>query len=317
MHIKTHENFETESGYRWLKTAFLSVFVALIISVATTAGAVWWSGNVSTIEPGNTFQPRDQAVAPPPQDEEPDSSDEQPPATAITTDTKLTKTLNDFASGQPVDFSIYAEHIGARTRATHAADQVFRSASLYKLFVAHEIYREIDTGIITYQQAAGSGTGRSISRCLRDMIIVSDNPCGVALGNIISWSGRDKELHRLGYANTSLVSSGPTTTARDVAQLYKDVYSGKYLTPESRENFLSLLKSQQINARLPQGLPSTIEIGHKTGDIEGYVHDGGIIFGLSGDYILVVLSGPWSLPLDQVNDRFADISRQVFNHYHP
>jgi beta-lactamase class A len=57
-----------------------------------------------------------------------------------------------------------------------------------------------------------------------------------------------------------------------------------------------LLRRQQVNDRLPLGLPPATPIAHKTGDILHWAHDAGVITTPRGDVLLAVLSGPWPSP---------------------
>ena len=77
---------------------------------------------------------------------------------------------------------------------------------------------------------------------------------------------------------------------------------------------MALLKDQRVNNRLPVGLPKGTVIAHKTGDLEGVVHDAGIVFGPKTDYLVVVVSGPWAVP-GGAPAKFADLSRQLWNYF--
>ena len=58
----------------------------------------------------------------------------------------------------------------------------------------------------------------------------------------------------------------------------------------------SLLRQQQINDRLPVGLPAGTPLADKTGDRLHWAHDAGVMTTDRGDVVLVVLSGPWDAP---------------------
>jgi hypothetical protein len=58
----------------------------------------------------------------------------------------------------------------------------------------------------------------------------------------------------------------------------------------------ALLKAQQVNDRLPRGLPPGTPIAHKTGDRIHWAHDAGVITTPNGDVLLAVLTGPWAAP---------------------
>ncbi len=73
------------------------------------------------------------------------------------------------------------------------------------------------------------------------------------------------------------------------------------------------MKDQRINNRLPAGLPAGTSIAHKTGDLDGYVHDAGIVYGPKTDYLIVMTSGPWP-GVGNAPAVFADFSSKVFAH---
>src|SRR5690606_20861611 len=87
------------------------------------------------------------------------------------------------------------------------------------------------------------------------------------------------------------------------------IYRGSGLSADAQYVILSALLGQQIDDRLARGVPDSVRIAHKTGDLEGYAHDAGLVLGQeSGDYILVVMSGPDSSGR-MLNQRYADFGR--------
>jgi hypothetical protein len=130
------------------------------------------------------------------------------------------------------------------------------------------------------------------------MIVVSDNRCGVwGLGQV--GSGKlDATLSRDGFPGTSLASPQQTTAA-DVARFFERARDGTLLGPggeAATRELYELLRGQQVDDRLPRGLPPGTAIAHKTGDRLHWAHDAGIITAPGGELLLVVLSGPWPAP---------------------
>jgi hypothetical protein len=53
---------------------------------------------------------------------------------------------------------------------------------------------------------------------------------------------------------------------------------------------LAILRAQQVNTLLPVGLPDGTTIAHKTGTVEYYVHDAGLVTAPGGSYVLVAMT---------------------------
>jgi beta-lactamase class A len=226
---------------------------------------------------------------------------------------ELQNVLNQFTAAHPGQFNIVVKDLKTGALATVDPDRSYLSASLYKLFVADRIYGQIDTGKLSYGNAAGGGTGRTIEGCLNIMITISDNGCGRALGSILGWGSQNAELKNAGFTGTNLATP-QQTSARDVALLFERLYQGTLNSPNSNSAFMQLLKSQRVNNRLPQGLPAGVTIAHKTGDLDGVMHDAGIVYGPKTDYLVVVMSGPWQSP-GNAPAQFADLSRQLWTFF--
>jgi beta-lactamase class A len=209
---------------------------------------------------------------------------------AAVTASRLQSIVDEFAAAHEVPFSIVAIDLSTGARADHLSDRVVPSASLYKLFVASELQRRIDGGALSPDAPAGDGNGRTVQQCIHDMIVVSDNPCGSAGLRIVGQGALDRSLHANGYISTSL-DSPQQTSADDVALFLQRAHDDPAPRP-----LYALLQQQQVNDRLPKGLPTGTAIAHKTGDRLRWAHDAGVISTPHGDVLLVALSGPWSLP---------------------
>ena len=203
---------------------------------------------------------------------------------------QLQAVVDAFVAEQEVPFSVVVLEVSTGARAAHLADRVLPSASLYKLFVARELLRRIAAGDLSRDQPAGDGGGRTVGQCVHDMIVVSDNACGSAGLRLVGGSQLNAALHDDGFRSTSL-GSPQQTSADDVARFLEQARDH----PDDAELY-ELLQQQQVNDRLPRGLPAGTPIAHKTGDIRGYAHDAGVITTATGDVVLAVLSGPWPLP---------------------
>lgn len=210
------------------------------------------------------------------------------PAVAPSPDreTKLTPLLIGFSQRVQGNGGVVVIDLQTGETVGSNKDQVFTAASIYKLFVAESVYKAIESGQIKPTS--------SITNCLKVMITVSDNACGERLGTMVGWDKQNQRLHKLGYTNTYLRAYGTQqTSAHDTALLLQRLYKGELVNPAHTASLLASLKAQTINNRLPTGLPAGSSISHKTGDLNGYIHDAGIVYSPNGQYIIAALSGPW------------------------
>jgi beta-lactamase class A len=210
----------------------------------------------------------------------------------------LQSAIDTFVAGQKVPFSVVVVDVSSGGRASHLGDRQVPSASLYKLFVARELLRRVYAGTLSRSAPAGDARHRTIDECVRAMIVVSDNECGSAGLRVIGQGAMNAGLRRDGFASTSLATP-QQTSADDVALFFQEARAGTLLGAgggAASAELYGLLRQQEVNDRLPTGLPPGTPIAHKTGDIKQWAHDAGVITTPSGDVVVAVLSGPWPSP---------------------
>lgn len=224
------------------------------------------------------------------------------------------QTLRDFVDNAPVTAGVWLQDLKTGDYIGENDSVVFEAASMYKLFVAYETYKRIDLGIHKLEDEIQTEEGlQTIEHCLEVSISMSDNACGRALRELVRANVEPlPSLAEAGFVGTSLANDYPTTSAKDVALLFQKLYTASDLSQKSNADFLDNLSKQLVNNRIPAGLPEGLTVAHKTGDLEGYSHDGGVIYSPKGDYILVIMSGPWQNGYEDVT---ATISAFVSDLY--
>lgn len=277
---------------------------ALVASALIAGGALSWQ--LARTEPQAQASSQAAATSTHPS---PDAAAAAAALAVAKQESGLRQLLAEFAVGHEDQFGIVVKDLKTGAAAQIGGDSSMTSASLYKLFVAQKIYSQVDNGQLTYGNDAGSGSGRNIDGCLTVMINISDNTCGRALGNVLGWDDQDAALKADGYTGTSL-QAPQRTNAHDVAFLLERLYRGTLNSPNANDRFLALLKDQYINNRLPQGLPAGTVIAHKTGDLDGYVHDAGIVYGTKTDYLVVMMGKPGTNP-----GQFSDFSSRLWTFF--
>lgn len=186
-------------------------------------------------------------------------------------------------------------------------DMQFYSASLYKVWLLVEAYAQASAGSIslddTYITISQSdlpwedgwltpaGTELSVREALEMSITWSDNSTSLALLRTLGRDNVNKTLRALGLRATWLDDvGGNLTTARDMARLFTLMLQGRIATPAASNEMVELLKRQQVNDRLPAGLPEGAAVAHKTGNLWDVAHDAGIIWTPFGARVAVVLT---------------------------
>ncbi len=164
---------------------------------------------------------------------------------------------------------------------------------------------ELTEGTITF----------TVNQALQQMITISHNYASLLLTEKIKLSSVKAFLQREGFNESIVGTDGgfPTSTPSDIALFFEKLYKGELANPQDTSKMLDLLKKQKLNDKLPKYLPSEAIVAHKTGEIDFFTHDGGIVYGPKSDYIIVVLSKS-DLPA-AAEERIADISKKIYDYF--
>ena len=219
--------------------------------------------------------------------------------------------LDAIETSLPIDrdaASIAVVHLETGASATVNGDRIAAPASLYKIGVLVEAFRQIEAGLLRLDEtlrllpidwAPGAGilqgrigTQVTITDALRLMIGISDNTAAHAIVRRIGVDRVNANNQRLGLSNTRYyIDDRPdTTTAADMARLLSLLATGRLAGVEATGQMLDLLQQVQPAAWLPRGVPPTIAVAHKSGQLDAVRNDAGIVFGPTGRYVVVVLT---------------------------
>lgn len=155
----------------------------------------------------------------------------------------------------------------------------------------------------------------SVGEAIEQMIIISDNDAALLLSERIRLINATSFLEKNSFSESKLgaASGYPTTTPYDIALFLKKLYKGELADKEYTEKMLTLLKRQRLNGKLPKYLPEGTVIAHKTGELDEFTHDAGIVYTQTGDYIIVVLSE--SDARAQAEERISNVSKAVYEYF--
>lgn len=207
--------------------------------------------------------------------------------TYTSTDTGLTALITQFAEAHPGTYGVsFAELDGKRRHASYQADKIFRTASTYKLFVAYGALKRVESGAWRWTDQINGG--RDLTKCLDDMIVKSDNPCGETMLEKIGYKTLTNELKAIGLTKSSFTNSVPETTAGDLTTFVGALQSGQSLNASSTSTLLSAMKRNIYRQGIPAGASG--QTADKVGFLDKLLHDAAIVYSPSGTYALSIMS---------------------------
>ena len=156
-----------------------------------------------------------------------------------------------------------------KTVGQYNADQKFATASLYKLFVVYEGYKQIQDGLLELDESAGR-TGYTILKCLDLAIRESNSSCAETLWAMIGRDELDKIVQN-DFNIPDMIVSNLEATPTEITQIMKLFYShpdieDKILLNRMQDSFLNQ-PTTTYNWRqgLPSGFSEKVAVYNKVG----------------------------------------------------
>ena len=137
------------------------------------------------------------------------------------------------------------------------------------------------------------GKSYSVSELLMAMIAESDNNAGNLLHLFI---GEDKAVKVFKDLGLPMPEPADFMNVREYSRFYKELFDGFYLSRNSSEQALSLLKKTSFKKGLAAVLPDDMPIAHKFGELYGrngkpnQLHDCGIVYYPGKPYLICVMA---------------------------
>lgn len=262
--------------------------------------------------------------------------------------------LQPLIDGHQGQVAIAVKHLGTGETFLHRPDEPMPTASLIKLPVMVEVYRQsieqgldLDrmltlkaedkvpgAGILTTDFSPGSTF--TLRDAVRLMIRFSDNTATNLVLDQIGIDATAAAMDRLGYPNTKIhskvfrrdTSAFPdrsarfglgSTTAREMIRLCEAIQRHQILTPEACDAMLGHLRTCDDVDKFPRFLPPGSKLAFKTGSVETVRTAAGILETKAGPVVLCVLTAQnadtrWVS--DNAGNRLcAEVARQVYDHY--
>lgn len=248
---------------------------------------------------------------------------------SVTIDRTLQSELQSYVADLGGTYGVVALSSDEGRLVSINADDIFPSASMYKLLVMYRILQAVENGELslgdtititeadtmenTEDEGLWEGTSLSVADALHAMIAYSSNSAAYALTRRVGgWSEVFAVPQQLGMADTYFDEQFWSSPS-DMQLFFELLAEGALISGDASEYMTNLLLAQAKNDRLPAILPSDAEVAHKTGELPGVRNDGGIIRGPSGRYVIVVMSSQAD-PSEAI-EAAAEISRRVYEAY--
>jgi len=148
-------------------------------------------------------------------------------------------------------------------------DEIFDTASLYKLFVVYEGYRKVESGEWKIDTPAGV-TGYTIGECLDLAIRESNSVCAETLWSMIGEEALDDTVAEE-YRMADTLVSDFTSTPEDIAAMMRLFYlhpniQDEALLVQMKDSFLNQPQTEyDWRQGLPSGFSDTTKVYNKVG----------------------------------------------------
>lgn len=224
--------------------------------------------------------------------------------------------FKDLQTGKTLFINEKESFHAASTMKTPVMIEVFKQAKAGKfkvtdsILVKNEFKSIVDGSPYSMDIADDSGDGMykmigkkmTIYDLTYQMIIVSSNLATNILIDLVDAKNANESMRKLGAKDIKVLRGvedqkafdkglSNTTTAYDLMLIFEKIAQNKVVDKQSCEEMRKILFNQKFNEIIPEKLPKTVKVAHKTGSITGVQHDSGIIYLPDGRrYILVLLS---------------------------
>ncbi len=244
-------------------------------------------------------------------------------------DAGLQSSIESALAGREGSYSVVVHNLADGRYAAVNEGSIYYAASLYKLALLLEAYRQRDSGELDFSHLLTlekkyveydlgtlellgliEGDMVSVADAVRAMIVVSDTPTAVMMQDTLGPDRVDATLRLLGITQTETANRDLPATARDMARLLAAVAAGEGVSETSRVEMLSLIQQESYREGILAGLPPDTAVAHKTGSFNDATHDVALVWGPGGPYIIAVMT-------DRSYDWQAiqEVSRAVWDYF--
>ncbi len=251
------------------------------------------------------------------------------------------KTIEEYGTAHGGTAGVYVQDLEGGWGYGVNPDETFFSASVIKIPIMIAVYRRIDEGRFSLKEefatapedwAAGAGTLQfqeaggyhTVEEYLRVMMTQSDN---VATNTLTRLVGGPKYVNAvaasLGAPHTTLYQEVTSeraavplldnrTTPRDMSTILGSVYTGQAASPESCQAMVDLMRQNDLQSSLKDGLPKGTKVANKGGWLYKVYAEAGIVAHEDNPYVIAIFSKHGSADVEEGKALLKGISESAW-----
>jgi len=202
------------------------------------------------------------------------------------------------------DYGVYIKKLDDGKEYDYNSEKTFTAASLSKLFLTGAYYNaaEADPTLMvnqvvmenqdkiegnggTYEDPVGSyyNPDDLIERMLKQ----SDNTAFGIMTRNLGINKVNDFIKNYGFNQTDFIVN--YTSPKDVGTFLEKLYKQELMGKDYTDEMIGFMQNTDFEDRLPYYLPG-VKIAHKIGSWDGAYSDAGIVYGKTGDYVIVVMT---------------------------
>lgn len=246
----------------------------------------------------------------------------------------LSKIVNENLPGNNGQYAVFIEDLGDGEIYSLRSLDSFPAASLYKVFLLAAVLKEIEDGGLRLEDVLSASKEHLVDILGKDEFgiddlpdqveftveeamvrigRISDNFSSIMLGDKIGWDKVQQMANELGAKNT-FIKDPIQTSAEDIALFFKKLYRREIISVKVSEEIEKYLALNQLNNRIPAGVPDGVKVIHKTGELSGVRHDAGIVYLANRPYVIVLMSKNLKYE-DEGVKTLAKISKAIYDYF--
>ena len=250
-------------------------------------------------------------------------------------DGQLQAIVDEVVGDLPGTWGVAVKKLDTGQYAAFNPDEQQVSASLYKMWVLAELFRQAEAGIVdldSYATVTGAdayydsmfgdlrlpeGNSITLRRAAYMMVTVSDNTAALLLVRILGPDNINRLMQRNGLTDSILDWSGSgdnLTTPTDVLREMELLAASRMVSASASKEMVDIMLDQQVNNLAAPGLPAGTPFAHKHGALDGLLHNAGIVYGPSGPFVFVVMSSDLN-SYSTAYEKMPELMRRVYAYF--